>query len=329
MVGPQICFDAPDGFMNQDIVVTAEEVQSLLGDMFNKLAAAREVWRRRGSNASIAIQNKGLRSGGDKSHDNQPVQSQEEPTVPAEASEMRPSIPELNSSKKNNDKSGTTSLFDATCDYIITGTELANQLICLSTHSMHIVARPTIISDTRYKRNSLLFSVGFVVRRKNDPRPYRPLVMKLANTLKAMEVESQFLSNDTTRDKLQDMLETIVFSLNSPRAEVNILLNDTNYLSLKLFRPPKPLAPQVPDFAVPLLLRPKWQLQMFDWDFTVNWIVPHIDGLKYTKLIAQTSGVDLEMVRACLRVLSHHGIEKFVDIFSYYKRYESTPLASA
>ena len=249
----------------------------------------------------------------------------EERSTQEQGGEASHSKPPLEASSKD-----LLSIFDSTSEYIITGNELADQTICLSTHSMHILTRPTIISDSRYERNSLLFSVGFVLRRAEDPRPFRPLLSNLASTLCSMEVESQFLSNERTRPKLQRALEGILISLNSKRAECNLLLDDANALNLRLFRPPKPPAPPVPDYVVPILLRPEWQLQVcMSWDLTINWIIPHINGLKYTRLISQSSEVDMEMVRACLRVLKHHGVLAFVDIFCYGNIYECTPLASA
>ena len=78
-------------------------------------------------------------------------------------------------------------------------------------------------------------------------------------------------------------------------------MNESNALNLKLFKAPKPLTPDVKDFAVPVLLKPEEQVQLFNWDLTINWIVPFIDGVKTTKGIAEASEVDIEMVRACLR----------------------------
>ena len=224
---------------------------------------------------------------------------------------------------------GSFSIFDSTSEYIITGNDIADQMICLSTHNMHILTRPTIIKDTRYERNSLLFSVGFVIRRLVDPRPYRLILSKLAQTLRIMEVESRFLTSKETRPKLRRILQSILVSLNSRRSECNLLLDSANVLNLKLFRPPREPAPPVPDHAVPILLRPEAQMQLFDWDLTINWIVPHIDGFKHAKLISQSSEVDMEMVRACLRVLRHHGVLALVDVFRYANIYESTPLAAS
>lgn len=224
---------------------------------------------------------------------------------------------------------GSFSIFDSTSEYIITGNDIADHMICLSTHNMHILTRPTIIKDTRYERNSLLFSVGFVIRRLVDPRPYRLILSKLAQTLRIMEVESRFLTSKETRPELRRILQSILVSLNSRRSECNLLLDSANVLNLKLFRPPREPVPPVPDHAVPILLRPEAQMQLFDWDLTINWIVPHIDGFKHAKLISQSSEVDMEMVRACLRVLRHHGVLALVDVFRYANIYESTPLAAS
>jgi hypothetical protein len=219
------------------------------------------------------------------------------------------------------------SIFAACSEYIITGNELADQTITVSTRGMHILSRPMIISDTkRYERNSLLFSVGFVLRRNIDPRPWWPVLSNLSRTFRAMEVESEFLSHQNTRPMIQTVLEDVLVSLNSKQIDCHLLLDEANLLNLQLFQPPPPHTPPVPDHAVPVLLRPEWQLQLYDWDLTINWILPHIDGCKYVRQISQSSEVDMELVRSCLRVLKHHGVLSYVDIFRYSNVYECTPL---
>ena len=236
-----------------------------------------------------------------------------------------------------------SSLFSAVSDYCIAGPELADTVLCVSTHGLHVLTMPSIIyNKDLYERNSLLFSIGFVLKGLSKSsevsyssaddlqiRPYRPLLFKTVETLRTAEIESQYLTKTSSRPLLQSLLCQIFDSLNSNKmAEANILLNEANVLHLKLFKPPKPLTPPVPDFVVPVLLRPEGQLQMFDWDLTINWIVPHIDGVKTTKAISEASEVDLEMVRACLRVLRHHDVLTFVDIFQYSNHYESSLVSS-
>lgn len=257
---------------------------------------------------------------------------------PSFASSSKGTTSNLNQQLPHNEKEGDNStidtellqnsIFAATSEYIITGNELANRSITVSTHGMHILSRPQIIRDTqRYERNSLLFAVGFVLRREEDnvvdPRHFWPVLSKLSSTLYDMEVESEFLSNSRSRSQIQIILEDVLISLNSKQMDCHLLLDNANLMNLQLFHPP-PAAPTppVPDYAVPILLRPEWQLQMYDWDLTINWIVPHIDGCQYVKQIAASTEVDMEMVRACLRVLRHHGVLTHVDVFRYSNVYE-------
>ena len=141
------------------------------------------------------------------------------------------------------------SIFDSTSEYIITGSDLSDKMICLSSHNFHILSRPTIIKDTKYERNSLLFSFGFVLRRVEDPRPFRLLLSKLASTFRDMEVESRFLTGEQTRPRLRRILQGILVSLNGRKSECNLLLDNANVLNLKLYRPPREPAPPVPDHA--------------------------------------------------------------------------------
>lgn len=67
----------------------------------------------------------------------------------------------------------------------------------------------------------------------------------------------------------------------------------------------------------------------YDWDLAINWVVMHIDGVANARQISKKSEVDMEMVRACLRVLKHHGVIALVDMFFYTNRYEFTERATA
>lgn len=222
-----------------------------------------------------------------------------------------------------NNEPNQNSIFSATSEYIITGNELVNQTITASTHGMHILSRHIIIEDTkRYERNNLLFAVGFVLRRKDNPRPFWPVLSNLSSTFRDMEVESEFLTNQSSRPQIQIALEDMLASLNSRQGRCQLPLYDANLLTLQLFRNPTLLAPPVPDHAVPILLKPEKLLQAYDWDLTINWIVPHIDGVKHVAQIASSTEVDMDMVRACLQVLRHHGVLAQIDIFRYHNVYE-------
>ena len=312
-VGPMVCSESPEGFMGRDVGITIEEAQQILCTLFSKVQIFQRTTSDNPKNRSVTDD-----MSPSYTETNQPKRDQ---------AEQRSFDKD---DKASNTVSNSCSIFDATSDYIITGSELADQVICVSTHNIHLMTMSTSIVDARYERNSLLFSVGFVIRREEDIIwPFRGPLSKIVSTFKTMEIETQFLSKPRTRGRIQSILEAILISLNSGHAEANLLLDDANQLNLKLFRPPRTLAHRVPDYLVPVLLRPEWQLQMFDWDLTINWIIPHIDGIKCTRLIAKESEMDDEMCAACLRVLKHHGVIAFVDIFRYSNVYESTPLASA
>lgn len=70
-------------------------------------------------------------------------------------------------------------------------------------------------------------------------------------------------------------------------------------------------------------------ISQYDWDLAINWVVMHIDGAKHAKRISTITEVDMEMVRACLRVLKHHEVIALVDMFFYSNRYECTDRAAA
>mmetsp|Transcript_7155 Transcript_7155/g.10449 ORF Transcript_7155/g.10449 Transcript_7155/m.10449 type:complete len:495 (+) Transcript_7155:96-1580(+) len=213
------------------------------------------------------------------------------------------------------------SIFDSTCDYIITGNELAGKILTVSTHNMHILTRPTVISDNRYERNSLFFCVGFVIRRSEDVSPFRPCLARWANALLKLEVEHHFLSNK--KAQLQPILRTLLMRLNAGECNL-VLTKEQAAFNVKLFRPPKTVAPPVADYVVPVLLRKDWQIQMFDWDLAINWVVNNIDGISNAKALSEKLEIDLEMVEACLRVLCHHNVIALVDMFFYSNRYEAT-----
>ena len=227
-VGPIVCFQSPRNFMNQDINISAERVHEILAKTFERLTC----------NDAAGCEEGLVSLGGE-----------EREKVSGEDTIFKGS-------------EGSLSIFDSTSEYIITGNELTGKIITLSTHDMHIMTRPTIISDQRYERNALMFSVGFVLRRAADPRPFRPLLSKLAMTIRSMEVESQLLCNPSMRKQVQPLLERILLSLNSPQCECNLILSQSNALNLKLFHPPKPEASPVHDHQVPILLRRDLQLQM-------------------------------------------------------------------
>lgn len=150
------------------------------------------------------------------------------------------------------------SIFKACSEYIIPSSdELTGKILNLSTHDIHLLTRPTIIYNEKYERNNLLFCVGFVLRRNEDPRPFRPALSKLALVLRDMEVEHEFLSHG--QDNCAKLLHQVLLSLNSTNNECNVVAA-SNVLNLKLYRPPKSSEIPLPDHVVPILLQRDWHI---------------------------------------------------------------------
>lgn len=66
----------------------------------------------------------------------------------------------------------------------------------------------------------------------------------------------------------------------------------------------------------------------YDWDLAINWVLCHIDGVTNARQISKIAEVDMEMVRACLRVLKHHGFVALIDMFFFENRYETVSSAT-
>ena len=256
-VGPKVSYQAPKNFMSQDIQLPVGAVHDILEEFFDRFqkslpsltpsstAALSTVLPPNDSNTKA---HRRMESGNSHSsdffHSLTSLTREDDTFEPFGARE------------------GTSSIFDSCSEYVITGSELTGKIVNLSTHSIHILTRPTIITNQRYERNSHSFCLGFVLRRTEDPRPFKPVLCKLADTIRDMEVESQFLSavkeNHTV---LQSLLEWTLVSLNSSSWECNLYVNSANLLNLKLFHPPRRPPRPVPDHAVPIFLRRDWQLQ--------------------------------------------------------------------
>eukprot|EP00934_Nitzschia_sp_Nitz4_P002291 Nitzschia sp. Nitz4//scaffold286_size23798//583//3103//NITZ4_008445-RA/size23798-augustus-gene-0.11-mRNA-1//1//CDS//3329545723//2291//frame0 len=343
-IGPAICFESPKGFMNLDVhQVSTEGVHKMLSSTFEELAkkfsadcdaeeAPTSTEPPSGTEpiqtaATTATNPANNTAGVEKHHKPRALSPTRGNSLTKETAPTTSPTPA--NYRSSNQPTGGLSIFDSTCEYIITGSELTSKIITLSTHAWHIMSRPTMIVDSRYERNSHLFAVGMVLRRAADPNLFRPAISKLALTLEAMEKESMFLTSPRTRPQIQSLLDNVLLSLNSSSWECNLLLTKSNVLHLKLYQQPKPEASPVHDFQVPVLLRRDVQLQMYDWDLAINWVILHIDSVANARQISVKAEVDMEMVRACLRVLKHHGIITLVSPFSYSNRYEFTPRATA
>eukprot|EP00536_Pseudo-nitzschia_multiseries_P007196 jgi/Psemu1/256036/estExt_Genewise1Plus.C_1660052 len=309
--GPVVRYQSPENFMDQDINTTTAEIHDILEKTFESYKSKKQKSQRDDNEYK-----------GEKKRDNKNIQRNSPPSTGRSG--------DSDKTEKQKLSDGGQSFFDSTSEYIITGSELTGKIITLSTHEVHVMTRPTQIANEKYERNALLFSIGMVLRRAADPRPFRPLISKLATTLRSMEIETGLLSDQIKVNRiLQPLLEQILISMNSPRWECNLLLDRSTALNLKLFHPPKPPASPVHEYQVPVLLVRDYQLGYYEWDLAINWVILHIDGITNARQISVKAEVDLELVLACLRVLRHHCVIEVIDMFVYTNRYECTERAAA
>ncbi len=330
--GPVVRYQSPKNFMDRDITTNTAEIHGILGKTFERYKIDQKIDHSSGHNGDEGEPSAQCPVRSDDENSVSSLHDNQSGTRILEQLEGGNDFSKINSSdsEKVNLPEGGQSFFDSTSEYIITGSELTGKIITLSTHDVHVMTRPTLISNEKYERNTLLFSIGMVLRRAADPRPFRPLISKLAMTLRSMEIESGILSDPTKVDfVLQPLLEQILISMNSPKWECNLLLDRSTALNLKLFHPPKPPASPVYNYHVPILLVRDFQLGYYEWDLAINWVILHIDGVTNAWQISVKAEVDLEMVLACLRVLRHHGVIAVVDMFLYTNRYECTERAAA
>lgn len=255
-VGPKVSYQAPRKFMSQEIQLPVEKVHEILGEFFDQFQKSPPTLTP-SSTATLSsvihaedhpISHRRLHSGGSQTSD----------IFHSLSSFTR----EDDTFESTSVREGSSSIFDSCSEYVITGSELTGKVVNLSTHNIHILTRPTVIVNQRYERNSHSFCIGFILRRTEDTRPFRPVLCKLADTIRDMEIESQFLSavkeNHTV---LQSLLEWTLVSLNSTTWECNLYVNPANLLNLKLFHPPRRPPHPVTDHAVPIFLRRDWQIQ--------------------------------------------------------------------
>jgi hypothetical protein len=186
---------------------------------------------------------------------------------------------------------------------------------------------PVGLRHEKYPRNTLLFSVGFVLDPDADTRPYEPVLKKLGMALYSMEIESEFLFKPDKKCRLGQLLPLILHGLNS-RGECFVSVDSCDTIALKLF-PVLPDPSAVRDNDVPVRIRDLDVLvgsgDDSGWDLCMRMILPHIDGRNYTRAIAELADVELALVKKALQHLLYYGCVIMVDIFQYSNIYATQP----
>lgn len=217
--------------------------------------------------------------------------------------------------------------FDSVSDYIIPKVELQNRLVSISTSNYKIVGYPVKIEHAKYPRNALLFNLCFVFARNAVTLAYDSVIRKFARVLQALEIESGFLSTESTKSALPGIIQQCLDDLNAyQECQIRIsyliflLLDSSNTIDIKLF--PNHQDPvTVFDHQVPVLTIDLQAVMGKHWDMTLIKVIPFCNGVNSVKKISMFSNVHLSFVRLAIQHLIWYGCANLVDIFQFSNIY--------
>ncbi|KAG1960352.1 GATOR complex protein NPRL2 [Pimephales promelas] len=214
-------------------------------------------------------------------------------------------------------------LFDTVQVYIITKPELQNKLITVTAMEKKLIGCPVCIEHKKYSRNALLFNLGLVCDARTKTCALEPIVKKLSGYLTTLELESGFISNEESKQKLLPILSTLLEELNVTGA-CTLPIDDSNTIHLKLIEQRKD--PQVvQEYDVPVFTKNKDHFIKSQWDLTTQQILPFVDGYRHIQKISAEADVELNLVRIAVQNLLYYEVVILVSIFQYSNVYCTTP----
>lgn len=214
-------------------------------------------------------------------------------------------------------------LFDTVQVYIITKPELQNKLITVTAMEKKLIGCPVCIEHKKYRRNALLFNLGLVCDASTKTSALEPIVKKLSGYLTTLELESGFISNEESKQKLLPIMSTLLEDLNITGA-CTLPIDDSNTIHLKLIEQRKdPLVVQ--EYDVPVFTKNKDHFIKSQWDLTTQQILPFVDGYRHIQKISAEADVELNLVRIAVQNLLYYDVVTLVSIFQYSNVYCTTP----
>ncbi|XP_016296789.1 GATOR1 complex protein NPRL2 isoform X3 [Sinocyclocheilus anshuiensis] len=215
-----------------------------------------------------------------------------------------------------------------------------------------LIGCPVCIEHKKYSRNALLFNLGLVCDARTKTCALEPIVKKLSGYLTTLELESGFISNEESKQKLLPILSTLLEELNvtgactlpigyicvfylsvSPSVDVIVFIitlsrsfmtDDSNTIHLKLIEQRKdPLVVQ--EYDVPVFTKNKDHFIKSQWDLTTQQILPFVDGYRHIQKISAEADVELNLVRIAVQNLLYYEVVTLVSIFQYSNVYCTTP----
>uniref|UniRef100_A0A8C1WC10 Uncharacterized protein n=2 Tax=Cyprinus carpio TaxID=7962 RepID=A0A8C1WC10_CYPCA len=186
-----------------------------------------------------------------------------------------------------------------------------------------LIGCPVCIEHKKYSRNALLFNLGLVCDARTKTCALEPIVKKLSGYLTTLELESGFISNEESKQKLLPILSTLLEELNVTGA-CTLPIDDSNTIHLKLIEQRKdPLVVQ--EYDVPVFTKNKDHFTKSQWDLTTQQILPFVDGYRHIQKISAEADVELNLVRIAVQNLLYYEVVTLVSIFQYSNVYCTTP----
>lgn len=232
--------------------------------------------------------------------------------------------------------------FDSVSEYVICKPQLCSNVIAVSAGEWIVMGCPVLIEHAKYHRNALLFNLGFVFSSAEplaSTIPFRPVVSKLAGILQTMETEAEFLYNVSDRDRLFACIPHIMHDLNESgecalsiegyigfpiylqvdRHEdlmSRILAGDQNLL----------LSSETIEHQIPMIVEDTELVRLVtdEWDLSLRYIIPLIDGQRAVSAIAAHGDVEISIVVAAIQHLVYYDFVRLVDPVDFACVYVST-----
>ncbi|KAM9227501.1 GATOR1 complex protein NPRL2 isoform 2-T2 [Leptosomus discolor] len=184
-------------------------------------------------------------------------------------------------------------LFDTIQVYVITKPELQNKLITVTAMEKKLIGCPVCIEHKKYSRNALLFNLGFVCDARAKACALEPIVKKLAGYLTTLELESGFISNEESKQKLVPIMTILLEELNA-KGKCTLPIDESNTIHLKVIEQ-RPDPPIVQEYDVPVFTQDKDDFFNSQWDLTTQQILPYIDGFRHVQKISAEADVELNL----------------------------------
>jgi hypothetical protein len=93
--------------------------------------------------------------------------------------------------------------FETLSDYVIVGKHLCNKIIAIKTDDFQFINYSVAIDNSKYERNTLLFSFGFILSNDDDLKNnglskecYEQVLRKISIVFLNLEIEREFLFNE-------------------------------------------------------------------------------------------------------------------------------------